>query len=156
MYRLIYTSQARPDFSEDDLHDILSEARRNNIRRGITGVLLFDGTTFLQVLEGPEDFVLALADTINRDPRSAPISRLYSGQASERVLTSWSMAYLSLEQADSDHLISRLASNISEAPDRVPDLLDAITRELRNNENSENTIPAVVAAIAEHGQGVPA
>jgi hypothetical protein len=50
---LVYVSQAKYLFQETELKDILDISRRNNIARGITGMLLYDdGGTFIQALEG--------------------------------------------------------------------------------------------------------
>lgn len=58
MIRLLYSSQARPGITEQDIAEILEQSRKNNLDSGITGVLLYGGELFMQVLEGPELAVL--------------------------------------------------------------------------------------------------
>ena len=49
---LTYTSRARLDLSSGDLADIHEAARHLNALDGITGLLVFDGVRFLQIIEG--------------------------------------------------------------------------------------------------------
>ncbi|MEB0262865.1 MULTISPECIES: BLUF domain-containing protein [unclassified Mucilaginibacter] len=42
-------------FTTKQLKDLLKESRDNNIRVGITGLLLYNDGAFMQVLEGYED-----------------------------------------------------------------------------------------------------
>jgi hydroxymethylpyrimidine pyrophosphatase-like HAD family hydrolase len=53
----------------DDLMDILNNARLNNVCIGVSGMLLYTGTEFIQILEGDEKVVEELLDTIKKDPR---------------------------------------------------------------------------------------
>ena len=49
---LTYTSLARLDLQTSDLEDIHRSARELNALDGITGLLVFNGTHFLQIIEG--------------------------------------------------------------------------------------------------------
>ena len=51
---LTYTSLARLDLNGDDLHAIHRSALNLNALDGITGLLVFNGTHFLQIVEGAE------------------------------------------------------------------------------------------------------
>ena len=57
------------------LAGILSSARRNNPRDGITGALICRDDLFLQLLEGPEAAVEALIAAYRRGLFPMPISR---------------------------------------------------------------------------------
>jgi len=50
---------------------MLEESRLRNVKRGITGVLLFADSVFLQVLEGARDDVEDLMASLRRDPATA-------------------------------------------------------------------------------------
>lgn len=52
---IAYTSELSPDRSIEDVDALTREAADHNQSAGITGVLLFDGSRFLQYLEGPDD-----------------------------------------------------------------------------------------------------
>ena len=57
MIQLSYLSAPSRPMSVDDLMDILNKSRENNARLGISGMLLFTGEWFIQVLEGDEKIV---------------------------------------------------------------------------------------------------
>ena len=69
VYRLIYVSSAVEYFDEAALEELLAQARANNARLGITGLLLYGEGAFLQLLEGPRQSVESLYATIREDPR---------------------------------------------------------------------------------------
>ena len=54
---LTYTSLARLDLQTTDLEDIHRTAREQNALDGITGLLVFNGTHFLQIIEGSESAI---------------------------------------------------------------------------------------------------
>jgi hypothetical protein len=52
MRRIIYSSQATHDLGPQELSELLTMARELNQRDGLTGMLLYCGQSFLQLLEG--------------------------------------------------------------------------------------------------------
>lgn len=66
---LIYCSHVNDGLSPEALDVMLTEGRERNAARGITGILLFDGIHFVQLLEGPAPRLDALLESIRRDPR---------------------------------------------------------------------------------------
>lgn len=69
MYRLFYVSTKAEDISEDDADNIAGYASEKNTERNIVGALCFNGKQFGQVLEGPQEEVFKLLDTIRADKR---------------------------------------------------------------------------------------
>ncbi|MEL7487882.1 MAG: BLUF domain-containing protein, partial [Pseudomonadota bacterium] len=53
MKQILYASLAAAELGLDDLENILATARRRNKKDDITGLLLFGGGRFFQVIEGP-------------------------------------------------------------------------------------------------------
>jgi hypothetical protein len=70
MIQLIYISTATNWPTESELLDLLEQARSRNLRRHITGMLLYSNRTYLQVLEGEAGDVRELYDVICKDPRN--------------------------------------------------------------------------------------
>lgn len=93
IFQLIYISSARRDIRTEDCTAILSAARTNNAREGVTGMLLFNSRRFLQVLEGDEHRVRALYERIRRDPRHAAIVLLSEKAVPDREFGEWAMAF---------------------------------------------------------------
>ena len=92
LFRAIYTS--RPfGFDESILSGILMDARRANVRDGITGALICRADIYLQWLEGPEAQVRAAMDRIERDDRHLEVKVHVAEPVSERVFGEWAMLH---------------------------------------------------------------
>ena len=90
---LVYVSAATKGFSEEDLPGLLRQARLKNRRLGGTGLLLYEGGNFIQVLEGPTAAVDALYETIARDARHHRLIVLLRTPATERRFARWAMGF---------------------------------------------------------------
>jgi hypothetical protein len=88
--RLIYRSQPF-GFDEAMLAGILSAARRNNPRWGITGALICRHDIYLQLIEGPAEAIDALYATICADDRNTDVRLLLSEDMGERLFPNWAM-----------------------------------------------------------------
>lgn len=93
MLQLAYISTARGNVDRTLLDSILSTSRRNNIAVGVTGLLVTGGRRFLQVLEGPDQAVLATYARIQADPRHRGFVLITCQGIQERAFGEWSMAY---------------------------------------------------------------
>lgn len=90
--QLIYAS--RPFGYDDlDLLTILSSARRNNVRDGITGALICREDLYMQLLEGPEAQVQAAYKRIEGDSRHTEVRLLWSGETEARLFPQWAMRH---------------------------------------------------------------
>ncbi|OPX56868.1 Sensors of blue-light using FAD [Oceanospirillum multiglobuliferum] len=94
LVRLIYTSQVTGEFSKDDIEQIISSAKENNRRAGITGLLCFNRKYFLQVLEGTRTQVNALYHHILQDSRHTQVILLSYHEITQREFDQWHMAYV--------------------------------------------------------------
>ncbi len=93
----LYISTA-PSLSREDVENILSASARNNTARGITGLLIYNGRNFLQLLEGEEAELVSLMIRISHDPRHTGISMIERKLMEMRACPDWSMRRLSLSQ----------------------------------------------------------
>lgn len=91
--QLTYISSRHPDLAPTEVERILSAARLNNRRSGVTGFLLFNGHRFLQHLEGPEAAVMETFERIRRDPRHRALVELGRKEAESRAFSNWAMAF---------------------------------------------------------------
>jgi hypothetical protein len=82
--------------TDDDLTAILDSCRRFNKTSEVTGMLLYKGGKFLQVLEGDETVVEALYQKIVRDSRHRAAEVLLVGQRPVRQFPDWSMGFANL------------------------------------------------------------
>jgi hypothetical protein len=88
---LAYTSRARLDLTEDDLHEIHRSARACNALDGITGLLIFDGSRFLQIIEGAEEAIDHLVDRLRADKRHTAFEVRDERFVDSRSFPDWSM-----------------------------------------------------------------
>ncbi|WP_300974252.1 BLUF domain-containing protein [Sphingomonas sp. LHG3406-1] len=89
--RLAYTSLAALDLSVDQLFDIGQTARDLNALDGVTGLLLFNGTHFLQWVEGAPETVDELMERLRRDQRHSAVEVRETQLANDRLFPDWSM-----------------------------------------------------------------
>lgn len=126
LYELLYTSTSERDMDEYALLDLLIEARDKNVRLGITGLLVHQQQSFIQLLEGEKEQVLELYRSICADSRHTTATTVFEEEIEFRSFADWSMAYLlreddPLEQLLGDGMFSegfiarRIARNPSDA-----------------------------------------
>lgn len=118
-FRLMYLSHDLIDTENRKraLGALFSQARSNNKRHDITGALLVSGDTFIQTLEGEEQVVRQVYETIRQDDRHDGVELLDSGMVPERVFGHWSMARVS-EDGEPDIPLIAHTDGISPAAGR--------------------------------------
>ena len=102
VYQLIYQSACRTGLTVDDLREIARESAEANRERGITGVLLVQGETILQVIEGEEPAVRALYHAISRDTRHGGCTVLLTRDSDERAFPDWQMGLCEVDENEAD------------------------------------------------------
>ena len=89
-----YTSLAQPDLKSSDLEEIHRSARESNARDEITGLLVYNGTHFLQVVEGAEEPVAKLIERLREDPRHKGFEVRDKRRIDGRSFPDWPMELL--------------------------------------------------------------
>ena len=97
MIHLIYISSATSWPSEDDLIELLAQSRTRNLKQNITGMLLYNNATYMQVLEGEAEDVHDIYDSILKDSRNTGNVILCEEEISQRNFPDWSMGFKNLE-----------------------------------------------------------
>lgn len=100
LVRCLYASRAATPLSAALLDSILEQSRRNNPRRGITGMLCFTDDTFVQVLEGGRDEVCELLNVIIRDTRHLSLRILIYEEIAERRFGGWTMGQVNISKVN--------------------------------------------------------
>ena len=98
LYHLIYVSVPATDLNESDVTGLLNLAMEANAKKDVTGMLLFDGNSFFQVLEGDEATVKSLFRKISGDKRHKNIAKVIQEPIEERSFGEWTMGYAALEK----------------------------------------------------------
>ena len=117
---LTYTSLARLDLQVSDLEDIHRAARELNAIDGITGLLVFNGTHFLQIVEGARDVIDDLLERLKRDSRHTGLEVRDQHRVTQRSFPDWSMELV------------RVKAGYFEARDTIAERLpDTVPEEIR-------------------------
>jgi FAD-dependent sensor of blue light len=93
LWQLAYSSAASDGFTLTDLEEILRFAREHNARQDISGMLLFEGNSFLQVPEGEGPAIDALLERIRNDRRHSRTVLLLREPIDKRSFADWTMGY---------------------------------------------------------------
>jgi hypothetical protein len=101
LIHLIYISSATSWPSENDLQELLELAQKRNLSKAITGMLLYDNATYMQVLEGSEEDVHDIYKSIRKDPRNNGHVLLVQEKISQRAFPKWSMGFENLKDLSS-------------------------------------------------------
>jgi len=96
LQELIYTSVSSAQSEKDEVSNILTVSEKNNAVSAITGLLMFDGHRYIQILEGEAESVNHLYDVISKDTRHQELELLHVGGISARSFENWRMAYEAL------------------------------------------------------------
>lgn len=84
IFQIVYLSRAVAPLDEQATQQLAAVSHRANAAAGITGLLLHDGSRFIQSLEGEEAVVRATMDRIARDPRHDAITYVHEGFVDQR------------------------------------------------------------------------
>lgn len=128
MIRLIYVSTATSLPTESELTQLLEQARSRNLRQNITGMLLYDSATYMQVLEGKKADVIDVFNSISKDPRNTAVLELLREPISGRDFPNWQMGFKKLEAC---------------LPGELPGFLDVFNGHLDNTVARGNKSAAV-------------
>ena len=100
LVRCLYASRATATVPAPMLESIREQSRRNNMKNGITGMLLVSDDIFIQVLEGGRDEVCELFNAIVRDERHAQVRILVFQEITERRFGNWTMGEVNVTQVN--------------------------------------------------------
>lgn len=126
---LIYVSRAAPDLETDDLDRIHHSAINLNALDGITGLLVYNGSHFLQIVEGASDAIDDLLQRLRRDPRHSDIEVVDESMAESVSFPDWSMSLVKVSAGRFDargDLATQLPDTV--AGEVRARLLDALAR----------------------------
>ena len=126
LFHLGYVSTETGDLGSSGMVGLLTEARRINTSRDITGLLLHRDRSFYQVLEGEENVVRQTFDSIEKDERHTAIDVLFEGEVEEREFPDWQMGFLNLDGVDIETLQGY--SDFLSREDNAKDFLENLSR----------------------------
>lgn len=100
MRSITYTSAAVKELSQNEIIDLLNRSRANNLKFGITGLLLYKNGAFIQTIEGEEAHVGQLYQNICKDDINHRVSKILDEEIEERAFPNWAMGFIDLEKTE--------------------------------------------------------
>lgn len=97
MKAVSYSSFASPGLQPAELETLIAQSLANNARDGVTGVLMFNGAAFVQLVEGPEDAIDRLVQRIATDERNCQMEVRDERRLNARIFPDWTVGYVKIE-----------------------------------------------------------
>lgn len=98
MHHIMYMSKATVAVPEEELKEMLAQWRKYNEKEDITGMLLYSGDHFVQLIEGPAENLKKLFSRINQDNHHTNIIKLADGKITHRLFADWTMGFESVAE----------------------------------------------------------
>ncbi|MCX2892941.1 BLUF domain-containing protein [Stenotrophomonas lactitubi] len=106
LHAYAYVSTAREGLDVPELDALLADATAFNRMAGVTGALMFDGSRFLQYIEGPRDGLASVHARIGNARRHGSIIQLAAGPIPSRWFPRWTMANRQVDPATLDSIVA--------------------------------------------------
>ncbi|HAO24434.1 MAG TPA: hypothetical protein DCQ49_04885, partial [Methylophaga sp.] len=113
LLRILYSSKTHQRLSEIDLTKLLQQSRQNNWQIQIHGILCYNHSDFIQVLEGPETAVIKLYQKILDDDRHYDCKLINICLSNKYIFNDWSMGYIDISQGNMRRLRQELPEKLS-------------------------------------------
>jgi hypothetical protein len=111
VYQLIYVSDKVNTFVPGDMDSILSKARANNEKYGITGLLVELPQHFIQIIEGSQYNVEFAYKLISKDTRHHNMRVILTTATKTREMETWAMGFSKdLDESELDDALHILNS----------------------------------------------
>ncbi|MFH6783964.1 MULTISPECIES: BLUF domain-containing protein [Methylobacterium] len=127
IFRIIYKSTAAHPAEVMQGHGhlarLLADARRRNHAADVSGVLVYTGLGFFQVLEGPRAGVQSIFESILVDRRHHTLAVIEMDFIAERRFEGWAMGFLGTTRELDDRL-----NGVGLGPVGGPESLDRLLR----------------------------
>lgn len=89
--QLVYVSNRKSNCTQEEIDKIVASCKKNNPALGITGVLLYSESKFIQLVEGESNVITELYDKIKKDPRHSNTMMVSYAPIKEKSFPSWHM-----------------------------------------------------------------
>jgi len=152
---LIYKSQLNPSCKSLSLLSLVEKAKCSNAALDVTGILLFNGLDFLQILEGSEEVIEDLFVKIGQDKRHFGVVELMRDYAPRRRFENVGMLLFDLridtaKSVRSSVLRYSKLDNYLAAEDRVFKFIQSFITQQKQTSNGSAFLPDKWTLTPEH------
>lgn len=103
-FQICYFSHATRSFNDAEISALLSKARSTNRDLELSGLLLYNQYSFLQILEGDEPLVRWKYSRILNDPRHQKVTVLFEQYLQNPGFSGWDMGFVHTKKSVTDKL----------------------------------------------------
>ncbi len=125
---LSYISRKSPTFAPDRIPQMAAQSRDRNIMAGVTGVLVFDGHSFFQTLEGELGSISEMFHRILQDWRHQDVVPFGVSQIEARRFPDWQLQLIMPE-----HWSNSAMPALSRADLCSPDQIHSLHQQILQN-----------------------
>jgi hypothetical protein len=97
MHHIVYMSRATKHLPPHELYNLCHQSANHNRDNSITGLLIYDGHRYMQLIEGERISVEGLMSRISSDSRHNHITYLTDSGVSNRSFTGWALTCLGFQ-----------------------------------------------------------
>lgn len=152
---LIYKSQLNPSCKSISLLALVEKAKQSNTLLDVTGILLFNGSDFLQILEGSEEVIETLFARISKDKRHDSVVELMRDYGPRRRFENVGMLLFDLRVDTPKSVLSSVLrysklDNYLAAQDRVFKFIQTFIIQPKKTAGELNFRPEKWTMVPEH------
>lgn len=125
-------SRIDPSDAKRVMAELVASAKTRNADLAISGALLFTGTHFAQILEGPAISIALMMTALQNDPRHSNIRIAAHHPISTRMFSDWQLAYHGPSKYVAQHVNRLLARNSLSDQKRLTEQLTQLVVEFLN------------------------
>lgn len=109
LYSICYFSTANASLSDTDFKNLFDNIIKKNAANNITGVLVFDGGNFMQILEGSKIDVIDTYNKIAKDERHHTIIKVAESDYPDRIFAKYDYGFKIVDNKNSINDLKKYA-----------------------------------------------
>jgi len=129
---ICYVSTISPGIAKDEIEYLLERSKTTNNNLGITGLLLFSGGNFLQIIEGTEKVINTLWNKISIDNRHFNIIKIFEQQILKDAYLNYESDFISENTHNNSHKLEYYEEHLQmldkTAQQAVKNILDSFIK----------------------------
>ena len=98
LIHIVYVSFSQKYLSDNQLDELLIDIRKRNKKQKVTGLLLYNDGSFIQLIEGNSKVIKSLFEKIKQDNRHTNVVLLLEEKIKKRAFPDWAMGYVKLNK----------------------------------------------------------
>jgi hypothetical protein len=129
---ICYISNATQPESLDIINKIYANAKQNNLKHNITGILIYQNGNFLQVLEGIEENIDVTYQKIKFDPRHKNIIKVIDNRIEQRIFEDYNFGFSIIKSSVEFKQLIEYLEWLKQAENKIANKIIAIVENFIN------------------------